>query len=71
MTHEHGSHYRVRIVRANETEELTGWINQPDEIPQIITGLRGSTRADSYWLQVRNIVCPDCQHKEQTIRSLR
>jgi hypothetical protein len=66
MTHEHGSQFRVRIVRENETEEVSGWMNHPDEISQIVTGLRGPT-TDAYWLQVRNILCPNCQHTEQTI----
>ena len=66
MTHEHGNQYRVKIVSDNETEELSGWMNNPGEVAQIIAGRRESV-ADAYWLQVRNIVCPDCQHKELTI----
>ena len=66
MTHEHDSQYRVRIVRDDETEELSGWMNHQDKVAQTITGLHGSA-ADAYWLQVRNILCLNCQHRELTI----
>jgi hypothetical protein len=32
MTHEHGNEYQVRIVHEDETEELSGWMNCPEEV---------------------------------------
>ena len=69
MTHEHGSEYQVRIVHEDETEELSGWMNCQDEVAQAIIGLRGSP-AKAYWLQVRNILCPNCPPGELTIVEL-
>ena len=66
MTHEHGGEYQVRIVNDDETEELSGWMNCPEEVAQAITGLRGSP-AKAYWLQIRNILCLNCLHRELTI----
>jgi hypothetical protein len=69
MTHEHGSEYQVRIVHEDETEELSGWMNCQEEVTQAITGLRGAP-AKAYWLQVRNILCPNCPRGELTIVEL-
>lgn len=66
MTHEHGSQYRVRIVHEDETEELSGWMNGQSEVAQALNGLRGSP-AKAYWLQVRNILCINCLHREMTV----
>src|SRR5579862_70640 len=66
MTHDHGSEYQVRIRREDETEELSGWMSCPEKVAQAIAGLR-RWRARSYWLQVRNICCNDCLHREGTI----
>jgi hypothetical protein len=66
MTHEHGSEYQVRIVHEDETEVLSGWMNSQEDVAQAITGLRGSP-AKAYWLQVRNILCLNCPHRELTI----
>ena len=63
MTHEHGSEYQVRIVHEDETEELSGWMNCPEKVAQAITGLRGLP-AKAYWLQIRNILCLNCQDRK-------
>ena len=69
MTHEHGSEYQVRVVHEDETEELSGWM-ECQEVSQAITGLRAS-RAKAYWLQVREILCLNCVHRELTIVEFR
>lgn len=66
MTHEHGNEYQVRIVHEDETEALSEWMNCQEEIAQALTGFRGSPAKD-YWLQVRNILCPNCVHRELTL----
>ena len=62
MMHEHGNEFQVRIVREDDTEELRGWMNCQEDVAQAITELRGSP-ANSYWLQVRNIICLNCLHR--------
>lgn len=69
MTHEHGSEYRVRIVHADETEHLSGWMSS-QEVAQAITGLRASP-PKAYWLQVRNILCANCPQSEPAIVEFR
>jgi hypothetical protein len=69
MTHEHGSQYRLRIVHEDETEELSRWMNRQEEVAQALNGLRGSP-AKAYWLQVRNILCLHCLHRELTVVEL-
>jgi hypothetical protein len=66
MTHEHGSEYQVRIVHEDETEELSGWMDCPEAVARAITGLRGS-RAQAYWLQIRNICCLNCMDRKPTM----
>jgi hypothetical protein len=66
MAHEHGSEYQLKIVHEDETEELSGWMNCPEDVAQTITGLRGSP-AKAYWLQVRNILCFNCLPREQKV----
>ena len=66
MTHEHGSEYQLKNVHEDETEQLSGWMNCPEDVAQTITGLRGSP-AKAYWLQVRNILCSNCLHREQKV----
>ena len=70
MTHEHGSEYQVRIVHEDETEELSGWMNCQEEVAQTLARLRGSP-GKAYWLQVRNILCLNCLHRELTIVEFR
>jgi hypothetical protein len=69
MTHEHASEYRVRIVHADETEQLGGWMSC-QQVAQAIAELRESP-PKAYWLQVRNILCPNCPQREQTIVEFR
>jgi len=66
MTHDHGSEYQVRIVHKDETEELRGWMNRPEEVAQAITGLRGSL-AKAHWLQIRDIFCFNCLDRKVTM----
>jgi hypothetical protein len=69
MTHEHASEYRVRIVHADETEQLGGWMSC-QQVAQAITELRESP-PKAHWLQVRNILCLNCTQREQTIVEFR
>jgi hypothetical protein len=70
MMHEHGSEYQVKIVHEDKTDELGGWLNSPEQVAQAIAARRCSP-AKAYWLQVRNIRCPNCPHSEPTIAEFR
>lgn len=64
--HEHGNEFQVRIVHEDETEELSGWMNCQEDVARAIPALLGSP-GKAYWLQVRNILCLNCLHRELTI----
>ena len=66
MTHEHGSEYQVRIVREDDSEELSGWLSCQEKVAEAIARLHGMP-AKAYWLQVRDVVCLNCVHRELTI----
>jgi hypothetical protein len=62
MMHEHGREYRVKTVHEDETELVSGWMNCHEKVAQALTGFYGSPAKDR-WLQVRNILCPDCLNR--------
>ena len=66
MAHNHGYEYQVRVVREDGIEELSGWMNRPENIVQLMIGAH-RPQGKSYWLMVRNIICPDCSDREQRI----
>jgi hypothetical protein len=64
MVHNHGYEYQIRIVCADGIDELSGWMNNTEQVAQAIIAahkLQGKT----CWLRVRNIICPDYSDKEQ------
>ena len=66
MAHNHGSEYQVRIVRADGTEELSGWLSSAEQVAQAIAaGHRPQAKA--YWLLERNILCPNCLDSGQRV----
>jgi hypothetical protein len=66
MAHNHGSEYQVRIVHEDGTEELSGWLNSPEQVAQAVAA---SHRLQSkvYWLLERNVLCPNCVDKRQRV----
>jgi hypothetical protein len=66
MAHDHGNEYQVRIVHANGTEQLSGWMKSEEQIPQLIAAVHMSP-GKTCWLQRRNVVCPNCLDVEQKI----
>ena len=66
MAHNHGSEYQVRIVRGDGTEELSGWLNSAEQVPQAIaTCHRPQDKA--YWLLERNVLCSNCRDSGQRV----
>ena len=66
MAHNHGNEYQIRIVREDGVEELSGWMNSTEQVAQAMLAVQ-RPQGKTYWLLVRNILCPDCSDKEQRI----
>jgi hypothetical protein len=64
MTHNHGNEYQIRMVREDGLEELSGWMNSTEEVAQAIIEVP-DPQGKTYWLLVRNIICPNCSEREQ------
>jgi len=69
MAHNHGSEYQVKIVHADGTEELSGWLNSPEQVAQAVAASH-RPQAKAYWLLERNVLCPDCLDREQRVKTL-
>jgi hypothetical protein len=69
MAHEHGSEYQVQIVYEDGTEELSGWMNSEKQVVQAMASVLSVHRPEvkAYWLQERNVLCPNCLDREQRI----
>jgi hypothetical protein len=66
MAHSHGNEYKIRIVREDGIEELSGWMNSTEQVAQemlVVHRAQGQT----FWLLVRNILCPNCSNREQIL----
>ena len=68
MAHNHGNEYQIRIVREDGIEELSGWMNSTEQVAQAMLAVR-RPEGKTYWLQVRNILCPGCSDREQIMES--
>ena len=61
-----GSEYQVKIVHEDGTEELSGWMNGEERVTQVMAAVH-KTQGKSYWVQVRNVLDPNCLDREQII----
>jgi hypothetical protein len=66
MAHDHGNEYQVRIIHADGTEKLSGWMNSEEQVAQAMAAVH-KAQGEAYWLRERNVLCPDCFDKEQII----
>jgi len=66
MEHNHGSEYQVKTVRRDGTEELSGWMNNKEQVALAMAAAR-RLQGKAYWLQERNVLCPNCLDGEQRI----
>jgi hypothetical protein len=62
----HGNEYQVRIVHEDGTEELSGWMNSEEQLAQAMAEVHRA-QGKAYWLQERNVLCPNCLDKKQII----
>ena len=65
MEHNHGSEYQVKTVRRDGSEELSGWMNK-DQVALAMAAAR-RLQGKAYWLEERNVLCPNCLDREQRI----
>lgn len=66
MAHNHCNEYQIRIVHEDGTEELSGWMNSTEQVAQAMAAV-DRPQGKSYWLLVRNVLCPNCLDREQII----
>ena len=66
MEHNHGNEYQVKTVRRDGTEELSGWMDNKEQVAQAIVAAR-RPQDRGYWLLERNVLCPNCPDREQRI----
>jgi hypothetical protein len=66
MAHHHSAEYQVKIVYENGAEELSGWMDSKEQVPQVMAALY-TPRVKAYWLRERDVVCPECPEREQHI----
>ena len=65
MAH-NGDEYQIRIINQDGTVELSGWMNSTARGAQAMLAVH-SPKGKTYWLLVRNILCPNCSDGEQII----
>ena len=65
MAHGLGNEYQVRIIHADGTENVSGWMNSEELLH--VTATVHRAQGTAYWLRERNVLCPDYFDKEQTI----
>jgi hypothetical protein len=66
MAHDHGNEYQVRIIHADGTEKLSGWMNSESRLLRRWLRSTGH-KAKPTGFGNRNVLCPDCLDKEQII----
>jgi hypothetical protein len=66
MAHNYGNEYQVKIVHDDETEELSGWMNSEEQVAQAMAAVH-RRQVKAYWLRERNVLCPNCLDREQSI----
>jgi len=64
MAHNHGNEYQIRIVHKGGVEELSGWMNSTERVTQALAAVHWP-QGESYWLMVRNVLCPNCSDRQQ------
>src|ERR1700682_4531761 len=65
LAHNHGNEYQIKIVHADGTEELSGWMNSQEQVAQQAMPAVHRRRGKTYWLRKRNVLSPNCLDSEQ------
>ena len=67
LSHNHSNEYQVKIVHADGTEELSGWMNSQEQVAQQAMPAVHRPQGKGYWVRVRNVLGPNCLDREQRI----
>jgi hypothetical protein len=65
MAHNHGNEYRLKMVHADGTEELSGWMQSEAQLAPALAAIPRPP-GTAYWLQARSVLCPDCRARAQS-----
>jgi hypothetical protein len=63
MAHNHGNEYRIRMVHADGTEELSGWMQSEAQVTPALAAIHRAP-GTAHWLQTRHLLCPDCRARD-------
>jgi hypothetical protein len=66
MAHDHGNEYQIKNVHEDGTEELSRWMNREEQVAEAMA-VAHEAPGDIHWLRTRNVLCPNCQDREQRI----
>jgi hypothetical protein len=66
MAHNHGSEYQIRMIHADGTEELSGWMQSETQVAPALAAIHRPP-GTAYWLQARNVLCSDCRARDQGV----
>ena len=64
MAHKHGNEYQIRMVHADGTEELSGWMQSEAQVAPALAAIHRPP-GTAYWLQARDVLCPNCPGGDQ------
>ena len=64
MAHNHGNEYQIKIVHKGGASELSEWMNSTEWVAQALAAVHWP-QGETYWLLVRNVLCPNCLAREQ------
>ena len=64
MAHNHGKEYQIRLVHADGTEALSGWLQSEAQVPPTLAAIHRPP-GTAYWLQARDVLCPNCPGGDQ------
>jgi hypothetical protein len=64
MAHTHGKEYQIRLVHADGTEELSGWMQSEAQVAPALAAIHRPP-GTAYWLQARTVPCPNCRVRDQ------
>lgn len=66
MAHNHGNEYQIRMVHADGTEELSGWMQSEAQVAPALAALHRPP-GTAHWLRARTVLCPDCRARVQSV----
>ena len=64
MAHNHGKEYQIRLVHADGTENLSGWLQSVAQVAPALATLHRPP-GTAHWLRARTVLCPDCRAGDQ------